>query len=87
MSSISSSSSRRSHSRHRPAPVEATPRAVSMYAHHHVSPPVPMGGGYHSHHAPPPAMPYTSAYNPPPPPSSGRSMSYSWYNATTPLNL
>lgn len=80
-SSSSSSSSYRSHRSHeRARPVQAAPQApIIMYA---AGPPPPPAGSHY----------YTSYDSPahrPPPPSTGsaRSMSYSWYNATTPLNL
>lgn len=45
-------------------------------------PPPHAAPGYGYYNAPPP-----SGYDRPPPPSSAKSMSSSWYNATTPLNL
>lgn len=80
-SASSSAPSSRSYTRHRP-PVEARPRPNSQ--HNYYNQPPPMAGGYNPYLAPPPVhmhMPMAM------PPSSGRSLSYSWYNATTPLNL
>ena len=86
-SSRSSSSSIRSYRRHRT--VAPIPQPVIIYQTP-APPPQPWGpAGCHSygcHHSdmyasrpqPPP---------PPPPPTSRRSMSTSWYNATTPLHL
>ncbi|KAL6252368.1 hypothetical protein RBB50_000086 [Rhinocladiella similis] len=79
-SSASSGRSTKSYPRHRP--VEAAPRPASMY---HRPPQPPQGGYYGYNDYPQPPRP--TVYDRPPPPSNARSMSYSWYNATTPLNL
>ncbi len=84
-SSSSSSTSRaseptsRSYTRHRPVEARPHPSTAShdrylsapRYDHHYAAPPPP-----HVVHVPMPM-----------PPSNGRSLSYSWYNATTPLNF
>ncbi|KIW11515.1 hypothetical protein PV08_10816 [Exophiala spinifera] len=84
-SSGSSTSGRSTKSYTRQRPVEAAPRPASTTYHR---PPQPPQGGYYGHndyYSPPPPRP--TVYDRPPPPSNARSMSYSWYNATTPLNL
>ncbi|KIW61357.1 hypothetical protein PV05_01488 [Exophiala xenobiotica] len=78
-STSSSSGSTRSYPRHRPVQAAARPTTMN---HHPSMPP----GGYYGHNG------YHSApglgmYDRQPPPSNARSMSYSWYNATTPLNM
>lgn len=81
-SSSTSSSSYRSHQSHeRARPVHAAPQPpVIMYA----TAPPPMPSGPRSYYN----SPFDSGPRHAPPSSaSGRSMSYSWYNATTPLNL
>ncbi|KAJ9637995.1 hypothetical protein H2204_004585 [Knufia peltigerae] len=77
--------STKSYSRHRP--VEAAPRPASMYHHRPPPPQPPAHGGYYGYNDYPPPPPRPSVYERPTPPSNARSMSYSWYNATTPLNL
>lgn len=72
-SSGSSNPSDRSYNRRRP--VEARPRPTND---HYYSPP------RHDQHFAPPHVVHVPM---PMPPSNGRSLSYSWYNATTPLNL
>lgn len=86
-STASSTSSYRSHHSHeRARPVQAAaPPPIIMYATG--PPPMPQSyynspydsGPRHAHARAPPSTGGSSA--------SGRSMSYSWYNATTPLNL
>jgi hypothetical protein len=86
-SSRSSAPSSRSYTRHRPPPpVEARPHPTPPAPaprNHYYSTPAPR---YDQYMAPPPVQMPTHMPMPMPP-SSGRSMSYSWYNATTPLNL
>lgn len=69
--------STRSYTRHRP--VEPAPRPTSAYH------PPPHGGPLN--HSPYDNYPAPGSFERPPPPTNARSMSYSWYNATTPLNL
>ncbi|KAK5057886.1 hypothetical protein LTR84_011887 [Exophiala bonariae] len=83
-STASSTSSYHSHHSHeRARPVQAAPQPIIMYA----TAPPPMPSSYYNNpydsgprHAHARAPPSTGG-------SSARSMSYSWYNATTPLNL
>ncbi|KAJ9603938.1 hypothetical protein H2200_011460 [Cladophialophora chaetospira] len=77
-SSSTSSRSGQSYARHRP-PVEARPRPPPAGSNDYYSVP-----RYDQRFAPPPQVMHVPM---PMPPSSGRSMSYSWYNATTPLNM
>jgi hypothetical protein len=81
-SSSSSSSSYRSHHSHeRARPIQAAPQPpIIMYT---TAPPLPAPSGprYYNYESP------RHAHPPPPSTGSARSMSYSWYNATTPLNL
>ncbi|KEF62731.1 uncharacterized protein A1O9_00704 [Exophiala aquamarina CBS 119918] len=82
-SSSSYSSSSRSHRSHeRARPVQAAPQTpIIMYAAG--PPPPPADPRYYDNYDIP-----SHAHRPPPPSTgSARSMSYSWYNATTPLNL
>lgn len=90
-SSGSSSSSRssgapsdRSYTRHRP-PVDARPPPPPPANHYYA--PAPAGPRYEQYMAPPPVVQMPMHMHMPMPPSSGRSLSYSWYNATTPLNI
>jgi len=83
-SSSSYSSSSRSHRSHeRSRPTQTVPQAPLIMYTAGPPPPMPAGPRYY------PAYDIPSPAHRPPPPSTGsaRSMSYSWYNATTPLNL
>lgn len=81
--SSSSSSSYRSHRSHeRTRPIQAAPQPpIIMYT---TAPPAPAPSGprYYNYDSSP-----RHAHQPPPSTGSARSMSYNWYNATTPLNL
>ena len=89
-SSSSSSSSRsgghtsRSYDRHRPRPVEARPHPppIAPSNHYYATP-----YNHYVTHSSSSQMPVHMSMPMPMPPNSGRSLSYSWYNATTPLNL
>ena len=72
-SSHSGSPTSRSYNRHRPVETRPRPQTVTPSNHYYSAP------RYDHYAAPPQQMPM--------PPTSGRSMSYNWYNATTPLNL
>lgn len=78
----SPSPSQRSYPRHRP--VDAVPPPVVVYQTPSAPPPSAprhtSGSGYRNYYPP-------GGYERPPPPMNARSMSYSWYNATTPLDL
>ncbi|EXJ94858.1 hypothetical protein A1O1_03256 [Capronia coronata CBS 617.96] len=79
----SPSPSHRSAPRHRP--VEAVPPPVVVY---HTSPASNPSAPRHSSSTGYQNYYYsTGGIERPPPPTNARSMSYSWYNATTPLNL
>ena len=87
-SSRSSLPSDRSYNRHRP--VESRPRPPPAPSDDHYS----SAPRYDHRFAPPPQIVHVPMPVPMPmpmpmplPPSSGRSLSYSWYNATTPLNF
>ena len=75
--------SRKSYPRHRP-PVDARPREQSSH-------PAPRNDYYsgprYDHYAAPPPVHMAMGMGMPMPAASGRSLSYSWYNATTPLDL
>jgi len=90
-SSTSSAPSQKSYTRHRPipAPVEAQARprqpsvapAPAPREHYYSAP------RYERYAQRPPMPPMSMPMMMPPSSASGRSMSYSWYNATTPLDL
>ena len=94
-SSTSSAPTVRSHHRHRTSNLAPEPAAAPVRAHHHApAHPEPQHrhhrhdyhsgsrrSGYYDNYTSTPALP------PPPSSASGRSLSYSWYNATTPLNI
>jgi hypothetical protein len=74
-SSSSTASSSKSYTRHRPVETHARPPPPPAPRHHYSAP------RYDHYASPPMSMPL------PMPPTNGRSLSYSWYNATTPLNI
>jgi hypothetical protein len=77
--SSSTASSSKSYTRHRPVDSHARPRPPPAPRQYYSAP-------RYDHYPPPPVhMPMPMPM--PMPPTSGRSLTYSWYNATTPLNI
>jgi hypothetical protein len=82
-SSHSSAPSSKSYNRHRPVEMAPHPAPATRSDHPYSVPRY----NHYTGHPPPAQMPVHMSMPMPMPPINGRSLSYSWYNATTPLDL